>query len=204
MAARDRTPRFAGLVLAAGEARRFGSPKQLARYDGAPLLEHALRAMRAVPELRRVVVTLGAAAEQILRAVDLHGAEPVIVDAWREGQSASLRAGVRALAADADAIVVTLGDQPHVSAASIARVLAAWDEQVDAVRASFEGTPGHPVLLARSLYDAVEELRGDVGARALLDERASVRLVDCGAEAVLDVDTPESLAIDARSEPSGR
>lgn len=208
MAARDRTqaerpPRFAGLVLAAGAARRFGSPKQLACYDGAPLLEHALRAMSEVPALERVLVTLGASAAQILRAVGLHGAEPLVVDAWQEGQAASLRAGVRALAADADAIVVTLGDQPHVSAASIERVLASWSEDVDAVRATFKGRPGHPVVLGRSLYDAVQELRGDVGARPLL-ERVRVRQVECGIEAVLDVDAPGSLPVDTPQAPSGR
>lgn len=185
-------PRVAGVVLAAGEARRFGGPKQLAPLAGRPLLEHALAAATAAAGVGRVVVTLGAHAEQILAAVDLHGAEPLLVPDWREGQAASLRAAVAALAPDADAIVVTLGDQPGVAAASIERVLAAWSDELDAARATFAGSPGHPVVLGRSLHPGVAALRGDRGARELL-AGATVREVECGPAAVADVDTPAQL-----------
>jgi molybdenum cofactor cytidylyltransferase len=185
--------RIAGLVLAAGPARRFGAPKQLARLDERPLLEHALAAAAAAPGLARVVVALGAHAPQILAAVELHGAEPLLVADWAEGQSASLRAGVAALADETDAIVVTLGDQPRLTAATIARVLAAWDGDAPAVRATFAGRPGHPVLLARALYPAVAQLDGDAGARELL-ARPDVVAVACEEDAVQDVDTPAQLA----------
>ncbi|MDW5597137.1 NTP transferase domain-containing protein, partial [Conexibacter stalactiti] len=116
--------RVAGLVLAAGAARRFGAAKQLAPLDGRPLLEHALAAMAAAG-LPRVAVALGAHAQEIAAAVELHGAEVVVVTDWEEGLAASLRAGVAALAPHADAIVVTLGDQPRVRPEAIARVAAA-------------------------------------------------------------------------------
>jgi len=184
--------RIAGLVLAAGGSRRFGGvPKQLAPLDGVPLLEHALRAVAAAPDVEPVLVALGAHAEQILAAVDLQGAEPLLIPDWAEGQAAALRAGVAALAPRADAVLVTLGDQPRVSAAAIARVVAAWDGTAPAVRATFGGRPGHPVLLERALFPAVAELRGDTGARELL--RAGVVEVACDADAVLDVDTPADL-----------
>jgi molybdenum cofactor cytidylyltransferase len=176
----------AGLVLAAGASRRFGAPKQLARLDGRPLLEHALAAMAAVPGLTRVAVTLGAHAERILAAIDLHGAEPVRVPDWDEGQAASLRAGVAALAPHADAIVVTLGDQPRMAPAAIARVAVV----PGIARAAYAGVPGHPVLLPRALFAAIAELRGDAGARELL---AGARLVDCGDVSPLGVDTPAQL-----------
>ena len=95
---------IAGLVLAAGEARRFGASKQLARFRGRPLLEHALAAMAAAP-LQRLVVVLGAGAGAIRSEVDLHGAESVLCPEWSEGQSASLRAGIAALR-EAEAVVV--------------------------------------------------------------------------------------------------
>lgn len=184
--------RIAGLVLAAGAGTRFGAPKQLARLDGRPLLEHALAAVAAVPQLARVVVALGAGADEIRAAVDLHGAQPLVVEDWREGQAASLRAGVAALAGDADAVLVTLGDQPRVGPATIACVIDAWDGAAPAVRATYGGRPGHPVLLARALYPAVAELRGDVGARELL-ARPDAIAVACGEDAVLDVDTRAQL-----------
>ncbi len=185
--------RIVGLVLAAGAGRRFGAPKQLAPLAGRPLLEHALAAVAAAPGLTRVVVALGAHADEILARVDLHGAEPLVVADWGEGQAASLRAGVAALAGEADAVLVTLGDQPRLDAATIARVLGAWDGAAPAVRATYDGRPGHPVLLARALFGAVAELRGDAGARALL-ARPDVVEVACDAAAVIDVDTPEQLA----------
>jgi CTP:molybdopterin cytidylyltransferase MocA len=194
--------RIAGLVLAAGGARRFGAPKQLAQLDGRPLLEHALAAMAATPGLTRVAVALGAHADAILAAVDLHGAEPVTVADWAKGQAASLRTGVAALAAETDAIVVALGDQPRVGPETIARVIDAWDGAAPAVRATFAGRPGHPVLLARTLYPEVARLGGDVGARQLLDRRGVIEVV-CDEAAVLDVDTPAQLAALSRPASAG-
>ncbi len=186
-------PRVAGLVLAAGAGRRFGGPKQLAQLDGRPLLEHALAAMAATPGLVRVAVTLGAHADAILAAVDLCGATPVRVPDWEEGQAASLRAGVAALAPVADAIVVTLGDQPRIAPATIARIVAEASRPAPAARATFAGTPGHPVLLKRELFPAIAALRGDSGARDVLEAAGATR-IECGETVVLDIDTPAQLA----------
>jgi CTP:molybdopterin cytidylyltransferase MocA len=112
-----------GVVLAAGAATRFGGGKQLAELDGRPLLEHALGAM-AASGVGRMVVVLGAGAEEIAARVNLHGAEPLICDRWDEGQSASLATALAEMG-DADAIVVTLGDQPRMTPDAIRRVIAA-------------------------------------------------------------------------------
>ena len=180
-----------GLVLAAGAGRRFGGPKQLAELGGRPLLEHSLAAMSAAP-VDRVVVVLGAAASEVAAAVDLHGAEPVVCDRWAEGQAASLRAGLDALA-DAEAAVVVLGDQPLVSAAAIARVVAARERPYEAVRATYGGVAAHPVLLERALFARATAAGGDAGARGAL-AGARVKEVACdGLGRADDVDTPEQL-----------
>ena len=181
-----------GLVLAAGAGRRFGAPKQLARLGERPLLEHALAATAAAP-VDRAVVVVGARAEEILAGVDLHGVEPVICPEWGEGQAASLRAGLAALA-DADAVAVVLGDQPLVSADAVARVIASRRPvDVDAARASYRGRPGHPVVLERQLFPRLGAVSGDIGARELL-AGARVRAVPCdGLGRNDDVDTPEDL-----------
>src|SRR6185312_5454279 len=98
-----------GLILAAGAGRRFGSTKQLAVLRGRPLLAHAVAAMRAAP-VERVIVVLGHDADAIRAAVDLSGVDAVVAEDWASGQAASLRRGL-AEAGDADAVVVTLGDQ---------------------------------------------------------------------------------------------
>jgi CTP:molybdopterin cytidylyltransferase MocA len=179
-----------GLVLAAGAATRFGSTKQLADLDGAPLLEHSLRAITAGP-VGRVVVVLGAHADEIAAGVDLHGAEPLVCSRWEEGQAASLACGLAELA-DCEAVVVTLGDQPRLSPDAVRRVIAARNGDL-AVRATYGGKPGHPVLLERELFEQLRDVTGDHGARNLLMS-VPVRDVPCddlgGGQ---DVDTPDAL-----------
>jgi len=179
-----------GLVLAAGAGTRFGAQKQLAELDGVPLLEHALRAMRAALA-GRVIVVLGSSADEIVAGVDLHGADPVVCARWEEGQSASLACGLAELT-DCEAVVVTLGDQPRVAPDAIRRVIEARNG-ASAVRATYGGSPGHPVLLERDLFSALRDVTGDKGARNLLMS-VSVLDVPCddlgGGE---DVDTPAEL-----------
>lgn len=176
-----------GLVLAAGGGRRFGGLKQLADLGGCPMLEHVLATMAAAP-LDRVVVVLGHEAGAVREAVDLSGAEVAVCERWAEGQSASLRAGAEALAG-CEAIVVALGDQPFVSARAVERVLEARERSADAVRATYDGMPGHPVVLERSLLQRIGGLEGDTGARALLDTARVVDVSCDGCGAPDDIDT---------------
>jgi molybdenum cofactor cytidylyltransferase len=187
--------RIGGLVLAAGAGRRFGGPKQLADLDGAPLLQHAVDAIRAVPAIEPVRVVLGAAGDRIRAAVDFAAAEPLECDDWAEGMAASLRCGVRALG-DCDWVVVTLGDQPLVTPQVIAAVVAraaGAPAGVAAVRATYAGQPGHPVALGRPLLPSVAGLRGDVGARELLREVATATVEVGHLCRPDDIDTPEDL-----------
>jgi molybdenum cofactor cytidylyltransferase len=181
-----------GLVLAAGEGRRFGGAKLAAELDGRPLFDHALEAMLAVPAIQRVVVVLGAHSEELAARAGLGGVETTLCDEWREGISASLRAGARTLA-DAEAIVVALADQPFITPQVIAAIVDQVDSPAPAARATYAGRPGHPVLIKRRLFAAIEELRGDAGARDLL-AAAGVRSVECGHLCRPDdVDTREDL-----------
>jgi CTP:molybdopterin cytidylyltransferase MocA len=142
----------------------------------------------------RVVLVLGAHADEIRARVPLHGAQPVVCADWAEGQAASLRAGLAALG-DCDAVVVVLGDQPRITPEAIARVVGARGEGALAVRATYGGVPGHPIVLERALFDRTAALTGDEGARRLLREVA-VRDVACdGLGSPVDVDTPEALTM---------
>jgi molybdenum cofactor cytidylyltransferase len=173
-----------GLVLAAGEGRRFGGPKQLARVDGRPLVEHALA---AVAGLDRVIVVLGAHADEVLAGADLGRAEVVVCEDWAEGMGASLRAGIAA-AGGADEVVVVLADQPFITPAAVERVRAAAG---DAARATYGGAPGHPVVLRRALLARAGELRGDAGFRGV-----AMTEVECGDLAdPRDIDTQADLEV---------
>ena len=166
---------IAAVVLAAGAGSRFGGRKQLAELEGRPLLEHALAAVADAP-VDDTVVVLGFAAEDVLAQVDLHGARPVVCERWEEGMSASLASGLAAVD-DAEAVVVCLGDQPRVSSEAIRRVIESRDG-APATRATYEGQPGHPVVLEAELLDPLRDVSGDHGARSLL-RRVGAREVPC-------------------------
>jgi CTP:molybdopterin cytidylyltransferase MocA len=178
----------AGLVLAAGAGSRFGAePKLLANLGGRPLLEYAVAAPCAVAELERVVVVLGARAEEILAVVDFKRAEPVVCGRWMEGMAASLRCGADALVG-CERVIVTLGDEPLMRAEVIARFLDA----PAGTRATYDGRPGHPVVLGREQLGALQGLSGDRGARDLIGGGPTL---ECGDPApVADVDTVSDLA----------
>ena len=186
---------IAGLVLAAGAGKRFGATKQLADFDGRPLLEHSLVAMSQAA-LDRLIVVLGSRADDVLAGVDLHGAEPVVCERWGEGQAASLACGLSNLTeqanGDLDAVVVALGDQPGLATEAVHRVVAARGDK-PAVRATYGREPGHPVVLERALLAKLRDATGDAGARGVL-RRAGATEVPCddlGGGA--DVDTPAEL-----------
>jgi CTP:molybdopterin cytidylyltransferase MocA len=189
-----------GVLLAAGAGSRFGddgAPKVLRPFCGWPLLTWPLTALRG-GGVERVVVVLGARADEVAAGVELGAAQVVRCAEWSEGLSASLRAGVRVAAkGGADAVVVALADQPLLDARAVARVITARaPSQLDAIRATYAGLPGHPMLLESATFGAVEDLRGDTGARALLDDPTTrVGLVACdGLGRPDDVDTPAALA----------
>jgi CTP:molybdopterin cytidylyltransferase MocA len=138
------------VVLAAGAARRFGSPKQRLFL---PLVLERVRASR----VDEIVVVAGAhALDADVRVVEC--------DDWERGRGASLRCGLQALAPETEAAVVVLADGPYLSREAIDRVIAAWRETgAEILAASYGGDRGHPVLLARAVWNSVP----DEGARAL-------------------------------------
>ena len=177
-----------GLVLAAGGSTRFGSPKQLARLAGKPLLQHAIDAMTAVAEVDDVVVVLGAHAESVASEVALGRARAVVCPDWHRGQAASVRSGLSALSG-CDRVAVTLADEPGVPASLIAEVLAAAGD--GSARATFGGRPGHPVVLGPDVLARAGELSGDQGFRDLLGD---ARSFEAGHLAdPHDIDTPQDL-----------
>ena len=176
------------LVLAAGEGRRFGGPKQLAPLRGRPLLAHAVATARRAGT-DRVVVVLGARADAVRAQVDLSAVEVAVCADWAQGMSASLRCGLAA-AAGSDEVVVLLGDQPGIGADVVARVRSAPGE---AARAVYGGVPGHPVVLRAGMLARAGELAGDSGFRGLLGGATRVECGDLGDPR--DVDTHDDLEV---------
>ena len=173
------------IVLAAGTASRFGGDKLSAPFRGEPLLAHALRAARAAPVSRVILVCPPAFDTHLWPDIEtLRIASPEM--------SASLKAGIAA-AAGADGAFVYLGDMPlvpHSIAAELAESLA----DNFAALPSWQGNPGHPVLLAARAFPEIAQLAGDKGAGSLLKARKDVAFVDCADEGVLlDIDRAEDI-----------
>jgi Uncharacterized MobA-related protein len=197
--------RVAGLVLAAGQASRFGAPKVLERLHGTTLLEHALGALER-GGCAPVLVVLGAHADLVRRTVPLP--TTVCNPLWSTGMGSSLRAGLAALPSDVDAVVVALADQPLVGAGTVARLVSAGRAGALAAVASYAGRPRNPVLFARSVFeDVAASVTGDRGARDWLrshpDLVVPVPCDDVGDPT--DVDTPADLArlVDSHAERAG-
>ncbi|CCA91836.1 NTP transferase domain-containing protein [Novosphingobium sp. PP1Y] len=184
------------LVLAAGSAMRFGSDKLSAPFNGEPLLFHAIRAARAAPVSRVIVV-----ARRGLETGTWEGSPPVeIVRIASTSLSQSLQAGIAA-AAEADGAFVFLGDMPRIPHEIAERLAHAIGDGFAAMPRE-GGRPGHPVLLSARAYPAIAGLTGDQGAGKLLRQRPDVVFVDCTDPAIhADVDTPADLAQLRRTEP---
>ena len=165
---------IAAIVLAAGAATRFGSPKQLV------LVPHVEAALRGTRDVSEIVVVVGAHPFRPAVGRVVHAEE------WERGPGASLRAGLASLAPEVEAAVVALGDGPHLRPEAVDRVVAAWREgDTPVVAASYGGERGHPVVFGRAVWAEIP----DEGARGL-----AARLVPCddlGDPG--DVDTPADL-----------
>ncbi|MCO5967187.1 nucleotidyltransferase family protein [Actinoallomurus soli] len=179
----------AGLLLAAGEGRRLGTPKALVEIGGERLVDRGVRMLHEAGCTPIVVVT-GAAAIDVAGAVVVHNPD------WRTGMASSLRLGLSALADDCPAVVIALVDQPRVTAEAVRRLRAAYDAGARVAVATYAGLPRNPVLIAHEHFgEAAAGASGDAGARAFLRARPDlVVAVPCeDVAAADDIDTPEDL-----------
>jgi molybdenum cofactor cytidylyltransferase len=180
----------AGLVLAAGGSRRLGRPKQLLPFRGRTLLDAVLDTARSCG-FDQLLVALGGAAAQVRAEVDLAGCEVVRNPAYGTGCSSSIAAAVPALRADTGVLVLLLGDQPGVRAASVGALLEGRGDAPLALCRYADGR-GHPIAFGRPVLSELAALHGDKAVWRLLDARASeVVEVPVTGPVPLDVDTED-------------
>jgi CTP:molybdopterin cytidylyltransferase MocA len=191
----DNATRVAGLILAAGAGSRLGQPKALLRLGDELLLDRAVWTLGQAG-CAPVVVVLGASAQEAAAAISSTGVEIVPNPDWATGMGSSLRAGLASLTGRADAAVVSLVDQPGVTAATVERLVAAWRADGRAAVATYGGAPRNPVLLPAATWaQAAASAVGDQGARAWLRAHpgrvSEVACDDVGSAD--DIDTPADL-----------
>jgi molybdenum cofactor cytidylyltransferase len=186
-----------GILLAAGASARFKSDKLLAPYQGQALFRHALGALRSAHRVASIIMVVN----PTFPLAEGGGQGPVTVVVnpdHEEGMGSSLRAGIRAAPGEADAYLVALADMPRITAEFIDSLVDfAEKTPKQVIIPLYGGQRGHPVVLKSPLRDALLQVRGDVGARAIVrDHPEMVRLFETDNPAVVfDIDTPEDLGI---------
>jgi len=190
--------RIAAIVLAAGGSTRMGRPKPLLRLHGETLLARAVRAARAGGCARVFVVVAGGShsgsgESAILSEARASGADVVVNEASREGVASSIRAGLAAAEGDPSigGVLVLAVDQPFVGPEDVARLIAG-PEEGDAISAADHGNgiAGIPAVFPRRCFPALGRLRGDSGARGIIESEKAARRVPMPSAAI-DVDSPE-------------
>jgi molybdenum cofactor cytidylyltransferase len=189
--------RVAGIVLAAGRSTRMGGPnKLLADIGGKPLVRIAVEQALA-SRARPVVVVTGHQRGEVEAALKGLPVAFTHNPDYAQGLSTSLKAGIAALPAEADGVIVCLGDMPQVDGALIDRLIAAFDPEKGAlvVVPTIAGKRGNPVVWSRRFFGDLSRLDGDVGARHLIGSypEAVAEVAVTGRAAFVDVDTPDAL-----------
>jgi len=183
-----------GVVLAAGEGRRFGGTKQLAPIDGKPLAQHAIDALAGAGVEELLVVT-GHDADTVEQALVIPDEGRFVRNpAYRDGQATSLAAAFHEVADDSEATVVLMADQPGITADDVVAMIERFRAtRKQMVRLRFADGPG-PALLSREIYAEAGHLHGDVGARVLMASHPEwIEEVEIGRDAPRDIDLQTDL-----------
>ena len=182
------------VILAAGQSSRLGKPKQLLTLNGLTLLEKAASAaldLNSSP----VLVVLGAYADDIMSNVHLQGVDIVVNEGWEEGMASSLRMGIEYMQqnhSNVDGILFLVCDQPYLHSTLLNDLVALQKEKdLPIAASSYGGKIGTPALFHQSTFSSLMLLKGDTGARKLLDERMNDVAVLHFEKGVYDIDTVE-------------
>lgn len=180
------------ILLAAGASERLGTSKQLLAYKGTTLLQYVLNTIKAV-DLKPVVLVLGAKAWEIKQSVGTAGLEIVQNDEWQEGMSSSIRKGIETLTTiqpGVDGVVIMVCDQPFVSPSLLQTLLNKRLASGKKIIASRYGhSAGVPVLFDKTFFPLLSSLKGQEGAKKIIQQHPNdVETVDF-AEGDIDIDT---------------
>jgi molybdenum cofactor cytidylyltransferase len=186
---------ISAIVLAAGESRRMGRPKQMLAWQGKTLLRHVLESL-INSDADEIILVLGHEAEMIRKSLSEFQIKVVINPDYKQGMASSLRRGLLAMDPRSEAFLVLLADQPGIGPEIINRMIRAFQQanpKCGIVRPVYRGLRGHPVLIGAKYLQEARQLQGDVGARRILiDHPEDILEIDVDQDVVLkDIDTPE-------------
>jgi molybdenum cofactor cytidylyltransferase len=182
------------VILAAGQAERFGSPKQLFSINGEALIKHTVKTAVSTG-FKPVVAVLGAYADELKKELAACPIDIAVNDHWAWGIGSSIAAGIRtalSIEQNLTAVLLLLADQPLVTQTTLIRLTRAYLESGKKIAACrYQATLGVPALFSRLLFDELLNLPPDAGAKALIKkyQNSDVTRVDA-PEAGFDIDRP--------------
>jgi molybdenum cofactor cytidylyltransferase len=185
---------LAGIVLAAGESRRMGTPKQLLPFGERTILERVVDTLLTAG-VGQVIVVLGHLADRVRVVLGDRPVKAVVNEAYRQGMLTSVKCGVQTVSAEHNAVLFALGDQPQIDSAVVREVIRAYRAgDAGIVIPRYHGKKGHPIIINLSRYrEAIIDLPDSIGLNALMQEYADdVHLIDVTTEDIIhDIDVPE-------------
>lgn len=186
---------ISAIILAAGESKRMGKPKQLLAYKSKTLIERAVDTVLA-SEVDETVVVIGHQAEAIKSLLKKRPVKLVFNERYREGMSASLRTGIENVSPGAEAVLIMLGDLPGLTPDVVNHLITSFHQRKGGIIVPAHlGRRGNPVLFDIKYKPELMSLKGDVGAKQLLASHpADVHEVEVDSDSILtDIDTEEDL-----------
>ena len=182
------------VILAAGSSSRLGNPKQLLEYGGKSLLQNAVDAA-VNSNADEVVVVLGANADEISKGIDKSNVNTIINTEWKEGMASSVRNGLNELlfiSPSTDAVIFMVCDQPHISSMVINELINTQSETgKPIVTCNYGEVIGPPALFYKSLFPELMLLKGDAGARKIIQQHSNDVATILFAKGNIDIDTNE-------------
>ena len=185
---------ISAIILAAGESKRMGQPKQLLPFRGSTLLgqimENLLQSQAA-----EIIVVLGYQAEKIIPQIAREPVRIVVNPDFDQGMSSSIKCGLSHISEAADGVMIVLGDQPLIEKETIDLLIKKHRQsERGIILPVYKGIRGHPVIFKMKYKDELLRLTGDIGGRQIIEWHPSdVLEVEVDCESVV-------ISIDAESD----
>jgi molybdenum cofactor cytidylyltransferase len=184
---------LSAILLAAGESKRMGEPKQLMPFGQSTIVEQAIDNLLS-SAVSEIIVVLGYRAEEVIKTIAARPLRIVINPDYQQGMSTSIIAGLNLVASQSQAVMLALGDQPLVDSQTINRLIAEFYNHDKGIAIpTYQGKGGHPVIFTIKYKQELLELKGDIGGREIIKHHPDDVLevaIDCES-VISDIDTRE-------------
>jgi len=182
----------AAIILAAGQSSRLGKPKQLLKYQGKTLLQHAIHTAKQ-SKVQSVIVVLGSNSDLVSNDIDSSGIHLVINNDWQSGIASAICCGIqslRRLDSNVDAVILMVCDQPFVSPDILHSLVQKQKETGKLIIASqYDDTIGTPALFHKELFMELIALEGDSGAKKIMMQHSNLLATISFPKGSIDIDT---------------